>query len=370
MVVVAAVTTLSVCAWVFFRPSPEDVYFQAKSEYLQAPDRARPLLLRAIDAAGGRFPDAELLLCCTLARQDKWQDVPARVQAIDIAACDTELLVEFGRLSFESRHAELAEIALEQVARSDNPQAEYALQMLVAIFHEQQRTDDVLRCAELLVSRAPTRVQNWSQLAAFYEALDQQPDVIDTYRRALQSGVSVVDTLELRHELIEQLILLGDAPEARLELEQLETLVAVHGQQTDLARVAVHQARLLRLEGRPQEALSAVNNALNVLGDLSVVLRLRGLLLLDLGRYEEARADLRRVLEVTPFDEITHYKLAEAYRRLGKETEAKRHIDEYDRIHRARLEIEKLEAKATTEELTTTDQEQLSALYRELGQEQ
>ena len=46
--------------------------------------------------------------------------------------------------------------------------------------------------------------------------------------------------------------------------------------------------------------------------------RLRGILHSELGHLEQAAADLKRVTELKPGDEIAYFKLAEIYRRLAQ----------------------------------------------------
>lgn len=52
----------------------------------------------------------------------------------------------------------------------------------------------------------------------------------------------------------------------------------------------------------------------------------RGVLHLDAARFEQARRDFEAVIRQQPENREAHYKLSQAYRRLGRDDSAKKHL--------------------------------------------
>ena len=65
----------------------------------------------------------------------------------------------------------------------------------------------------------------------------------------------------------------------------------------------------------------------------------RGSILLDLGRYDEAIADLAKSTERDPCHERSRFKLSEAYRGIGKEALSGTHRQRGDTIPGDRVRI-------------------------------
>jgi len=74
--------------------------------------------------------------------------------------------------------------------------------------------------------------------------------------------------------------------------------------------------------GRYEEAISALDRAIQLDPDLARAHRARGATLLGLGRYEEALAAFDRAIELDPDDAWAHYNRACAYSLLGRKNEA------------------------------------------------
>jgi tetratricopeptide (TPR) repeat protein len=181
----------------------------------------------------------------------------------------------------------------------------------------------------------PGEIAHWTQKARQYELENDLVKAAAVYREALNSHLPETVAMRLRHRRIEVLILLGDASGARQELRRIREADL---SRFDHVRVLVHEARLSRLEGHPQRALSFLEKALPELRYALDAVCERGILYLDLGRLNDAVRDLSQVVEAVPNHEIAHFKLAEAYRRLRRPREAERHRRAYERLHRAALQ--------------------------------
>lgn len=225
---------------------------------------------------------------------------------------------------------------------------------LVAVYRAERRSAEAIRTARQLTEASPNDPRWWRLLA-------------------LKNDLPTVDALSMRHKLVDHLLILGDAPAGRREFEQLESMAENTTPQDrwrfEQARLDVHRARLLRLEGHPREALDSLNRALSTLGNVPMAIRLRGILFMDLDEFENAVTDLEYAARELPYDEIVHYKLSAAFRRLRKTDDADRHLQTYQHIHDVRLEIQEIEREAQERPLSHEQRQRLAHLYQQVGKE-
>jgi tetratricopeptide (TPR) repeat protein len=178
-----------------------------------------------------------------------------------------------------------------------------------------------IRAAEGLTEEEPENPRWWWTLTEAWGAESRDVEVVYVLERALEHKLPEQEKILMRHQLIERLILLGDAQAARRELEIVERHPRVSPE-----RVHVHRARLLRLEGYPREALAELQLGLDAMRSIPPeAIRLRSRLHLDLGNLVEAERDLVRVARQLSNDEVTHFMLSDVYHKLGRQPEAKRH---------------------------------------------
>src|SRR5262249_32778007 len=97
--------------------------------------------------------------------------------------------------------------------------------------------------------------------------------------------------------------------------------------------------------------------------------KLRSILQLDLGMSEEARRGFETVVAAHPFDEVAHYKLAEACRQLGLTELEHTHRELSREIQTKRQTIRRILRDSEREPVTTDDCLRLAKLYRELGEQ-
>src|SRR5207245_7851049 len=124
---------------------------------------------------------------------------------------------------------------------------------------------------------------------------------------------------ELTHELVQQLIVCGDAAAGSRELATLSQF------EGESFRVRTYRIDLYRLDGRLDQALEAMEQVFPEVSDRSQACLRRGIIYLDLGRYSEAAGDLERAVAAQPRNASAHFKLSEAYRGLAHEEPARRH---------------------------------------------
>jgi Tfp pilus assembly protein PilF len=90
-----------------------------------------------------------------------------------------------------------------------------------------------------------------------------------------------------------------------------------------------------------------LETVLHQLGEIPEALRLRGIMHFELGHVQQAAIDLNRVTEITPDDEISHFKLAEIYRRLEQieQTQKYQKLAQQSQDRYLKIRKEKLEKK-------------------------
>ncbi|MBP90715.1 MAG: hypothetical protein CMJ64_29055 [Planctomycetaceae bacterium] len=392
-VVLGLLAAASFVGWRMARgPDAQHLFELAHEAYGTDPARAESLARQAIEAEGGHFANAELLLCCALAKRNAWRQVETTLARIELAEGSSELLLELGRTalgldtqganapganaivynSLANNHTETALTVLQQARERSGPEQVEALSLLAWLFQATGRVGEMVSVLEELTLVSPDDGRWWIKLGRTCDGLGD-PRAVRIYRDAIKRQLTPEHSLLVRYKLIERLIFLGAAADARSELEHLESFLNTAARSrisSEQARIDVYRARLLRLEGRPAEAIQVLDRTLGEFGDVAELIRLRGMLLLDIGDLMDAAIQLERAASLMPHDEIVHFKLAEAYRRQGEAELAARHRQEYERVHKAGLEIIALQTRAANGKLAGADRERLAELYRELGNDE
>jgi tetratricopeptide (TPR) repeat protein len=344
------------------RDDPAQLYAQAAAVWADDPRKADSLLERAIAAASGDFPDAELLRCRALLASDRTNlAVECFEQILHPASGNPELLLQLAQEAQASGNLFLAERAADLIPQNDSRRPA-ALRLLVGMQMQIGQQDAALeRCREWVAS-APSDYEAHRQLARLLRLRRQVLPAIESCRAALRlapEGSS--DQRAIRRELIELLITVHDAAGARSEFDHLS---ADAGAADDLALV---EAYVLRLEGRFQESLERADAALRRRPQSSEAQFLRGTLLFDLERYEEAAQSLSETVRERPAFKEAHYKLAQAYQRLGKTEQAQTHFDRSAKLTQLAEEHFELEQRVRSEPQDAAALTRLEAICRELG---
>lgn len=325
----------------FWEPSSERLLNQAQAILLKDPRGAERMLKRVIERENENRSDAQILLGQIVARRGAWDEARQYYSAVQKENCRTDLLLNFGEVALESREFDLAQDALTEVSRREDEESRsQALKLLFSVYMSRDQYHEELECAEALTRLIPDDPKWWMQLARLHEEREQFNDAVEVYQRGLQQALPQRNLVEMRNRLIEHLIYVrGDPGAVRQELDKFEQ------SQPDQVQLLVHWTRLYHLEGKPQKALNTLNQVMPVLGSHSEALRLRGILYLELEQFQKATADFSKVVQLSPDDEIAHFKLAEVYRRLKKTELAHDHFEAYQKIHKSKLESVTLGAR-------------------------
>ena len=326
---VALLAGLGVMA--LLRTGPADLLRQAQTTWHSDPAVAERILERSIELSGGDFPQAQLLRCRVLGSLGRWTEALGCFSLIrEPAGCDQQELID---LAGEARRAGqdlLAGLSL-QAANRPGPRQAAALRELILLERAETATDSLRQHCQELKSLTPDDAFPWQIEAELYRQQRKVLPAIAAYRQALRLTIAADAAQALRSDLVGLLIDAGDLASARTELQ---TLLDAGKASPELM---LKDAYLLRLEGKPTATLAKVDELLSA-SPSTAARMLRGELYLDLGRHAEAVADLTQVVEEQPSNKEAHYKLSQAYLRLGEREKAQRHLDESQRLTREAVE--------------------------------
>ena len=319
--------------WRPWLSASERLFEQALAHASSEPAEAERRLKQAIAEADGHFADAQVLLARLRGKKRHWSEAQAVLVDAPLEKVQMQLLIDLGRDACAARQWELAEPVLEEVLRRSGPETQETLALLKGLYQQRGKFREMLEVAKRLVQMAPHDPRVLWGLGRTYEEMGLNPDAIATYRQVLESEMPSDIGLQIRQRLLELLLETGETAGARVELDRL---VAQHGQSPDRR---YYEAELCRMEGRSDESLEAIEQCLAEGGVSSQALLLRGLLRHEKGEIEIAVADFQKAVQADPFAESAHFKLADCYRRLGRDDIAKSHQAEYERIQGVRQEI-------------------------------
>jgi tetratricopeptide (TPR) repeat protein len=346
---------------VVWRENPQHKLERAR--VISASDPARALRLLESSLAGDSKypPGAQLLKCQILAVLGRESEALAVFDEIhNPSNCDASELLAVADAAEKTGATRLAEKSLF-AARRPGPQHETALRMLISLEYEMENYSLVLDCCQELAQLVPGDSFPWLVSAGIYHENEHVPEALDAYRQALQRNPPAREVSRLRYQIADLSLFTGDLSAARKEVDLL-----LANREASPAVPLLH-ARLLRNEGKPQEALIAINRILTPNHDLASALRLRGEIYLDEGQFERAAEDLLQVVHAHPFDYQAHYKLAQAYLRTGQTEKAQTHLETSRRLTDVESEIQALEYKIQREPSKRQIRLRLAELYEQRG---
>jgi tetratricopeptide (TPR) repeat protein len=300
-------------------------------------DQAR-LLEQAIHAAGGNYPAAEIQLCLAFARMKEWAKVRTHFASLDKEHCPASSLLALAKRCLDVREWETAEDVLLQLPQ-DVVSTEPGLELFLDLYSGTNRVQPHIQTLEKLTRVAPDNPRYWWSLTKAQEAIKNTSAAIRVLEEALGHKLPAREALEMGHSLLEHRIEVGDVVLSRKQLTAMRA-AGETGPQLDFYDACIYQ-----LEGQTTPALNSLEIVLHELGDVPQALRLRGITHFELGHIQQAAADLKRVTELTPDDEIAHFKLAEIYRRLGQTEQTQKYqqlaqqaLDRYQEIRKRKLD--------------------------------
>ena len=352
--------------WLLLRPSqrPQKLLEQALIAGRRDNVAAANLLRQAIRLSGGHYPDAEIALCLALADENDWEAAASQFAVLDTQSCRADLLLRFGNAALDAGRNSAGLEALEAVRRRGLRDSVPALERLVKTYQDWGQTEELIIAAREWTRLEPNQPRPWIWLIQTLKG-EQRRDAecLKAIRDALVQDLPEDARRELQHRLVEQLIVCGEAAEARPVLSQL---LQTEG---ETFRLRLFQVDLYRLEGEPGQALELLEQVFPLARDRAIACLNRGVILLDLRRYAEAAGDLRRTVAAYPANSSAHFKLSEAYRGLGMHELARRHWEIADGLNARQSEIARLLQQVRREFADSTIPRRLATLYRELGED-
>lgn len=309
------------------RAGPTDRLRLAEAALATDPAAADALAARAIEQAGGDFPDAQLLRSRALVALRRGDEALGSFGLIrSPQRCDQQALVDLAAEAQAAGENLLARLALEAANRSGALRAE-VLKRLILLGLDASSSDEVLAHCKLLESLRPDDPFAWQTEARLRRARKQALAALPAYRRALQLEHDERTRQVLRGELAGVLLDLGALTEAR---KIIDDFLGGGDAPPDLL---MKHAYLSRLEGRPEEALNAIERVLAEAPSPAARM-LQGIVQLDAGRFSEAAANFKRVVAEQPRNKEAHYKLSQAYTKLGETEHARMHMEKCQRLTR------------------------------------
>lgn len=363
MTIVLAVASIGV--WFWLSPSPGQLLQQGLSVMRRDPTRSELLLRRALNTKGGNYPDAQIALATLLTRRRAWTEASAMTATVDLQTCRPDLLLAFGREVLEQGHRAEAHRILEALSQRSGRESITALELLQSDCQDWGQDDKAVAIATELTQREPQNPQFWSCLIQLLARLGRDADCVSAIRAAQKTDLSQQARLESQDVLVSRLINLGDIPGVRSELARLRQA------EGESVRVQGHQVYLSRLEGKLDQALETISQLVSSLSRRGSVPPFayftRGVIYLDLRRFEESAEDLKRVVAVEPFNAPAHFKLSEVYRGLGQDRLALDHRNIAADIAEKQKRISALLKQRQTDPRNEMLYLELAQLHRDLG---
>ena len=295
------------------------------------------------------------------AKQGNWDAARTQFAVLIHETCPSNFSLEIGKLALAEKQSDLAIESLTEASRRKEIDSLAALNLLFTHFRRQNNEREMLRCVREMAELERGRPELWWKLLEMLDTRRFDLEFLSALRQALQNELPERDKTEMRHRLVARLVEQGDTEQARHEL------VTIVDREGRTPRIKLHEAAIERLEGHSSEALKLLTAALAEAGEHPGAVRLRGLIHFDLGMDREAAEEFEKGIEHDPFDLSAHFKLSEAYRRLGQFDLAQKHEAIAQEIRDKRQQINKLRAAVAHTPSDKRLYQQLAELHRELN---
>ncbi len=349
--------------WFVTRPTAQELLVQGLVAGRQNAAAGERLVRRAMERAGGPFPDAQIALCDMLARQNSWEAALKEYDAVDLTTCRIDLLVEFGQAALASGHKPAGLAALRAAAKRGQPASITALELLKSEYHAAAQQDAETAVTIELTKLDSDNPERWKGLIDMLDGQQKYPECEAALRQALDLDLPDTYRTNFEYLLIRMLIGRGEVPEARRRLTEVKR---IEGQ---TLRVNLTEIDLLRFEGHYDAALAIARSLSPDARDLHAMYHIRGVLHLELEQYDQAARDLEKAVALRPFDENIHFRLSEAYRALRREELSSKHAKLAADITARRKRINKLKGHMAEHLHDPVIFGELAELYKELGED-
>lgn len=224
-----------------------------------------------------------------------------------IAICGTALIVSVAFMLFWR-------------SPDSGPGREETLRLQISQQWELEDFSAVLIACEELSKLAPSDPMPWLVSAGIYHENERVAEALNAYQQALRRDPPATEIDRVRYHIADLSLFIGDLPTARQFIDQL---LASNPKSLEFALI---HARLLRQESKPKEQLAVINQILSEDPDHHSAMMMRGENYMDSGLYSKALNDFSGAVYSNPFDYQAHYKLAQAYHRVGNTQKAEEHF--------------------------------------------
>jgi predicted Zn-dependent protease len=232
---------------------------------------------------------------------------------------------------------------------------------------ELAQNDEEIEHSLLELVELDSKDSKWlMQLCEYYFSQGRWSTATQTFTAKLNRNFSPQEAYQLRGRMLNALINFGRPAEARLILNPLLSATA-----TKTIEIAQMEARLLRLEGKSQEALDMLKSIVPESHEHEHLYKLTGILEFDVGQYDRAWSSLTLASQLDPYSDSTQFKLAECARLLGDQQAEKQYRERYVQLRAIHQEIAALKMELE-QSSTWTDAQvlRLADLYESVGQAQ
>jgi len=276
------------------------------------------------------------------------------------AAAEAADLVDRGRHLLDRQSLAQAHDAFERAVSRDPGSAD-AHRGLAAVAYDQGALMRAVVHLERAAALDPADGRPHRMIGHICRDLDHRERAVAAYREALTRGLSPAATTEVRIELADQLLKLGDAVGALGELPEVDDdsaasvpLLAVRCEATWIADGA-------------DAAVEVLTAAIGRHPDEAPLLALLGRLQVDLGHWDEALEPLTRAAAVDPTDLATLQALVTAHERLGRQAEATRLRERRETVQAALERLSRLTREADADLWNGTVRDELADTCEQLG---
>lgn len=249
----------------------------------------------------------------------------------------------------------------EKTARHEKIQALMRQARSAAQAHDD---DAHLQAIEQLIELQP-QASDWRMMyCQLLSRRGRYRELAEACRSAIEQGFSDEISAEFRVKMADALIKLGDGAAARQALEPLLSNASIPH-----PWVVPLWAKVLRLEGKSDEALEYLQRSLPADHGNASAYQLLGMLEFDVGRYDAAFEHLKMATQLDPYSDVTQFKLSECARLMGDVAAAQSYREHYARLHADNLRIDALLHRWYREKsLSRAEATELAELYRKTGQ--
>jgi len=267
-----------------------------------------------------RAAETQFLQAQQLASHGREQEAIAAIEAIeDPAALDVPELIDAAALAQRQNQKQLA-ISLLRAANRPNPRRDQVLRMLISLQWDLEDFSAVLLACEELTKLAPQDSMPWLVSAGIYHENERVTEALNAYRQALRRDIPAAEVARVHYQIADLSLFTGDLATARQFVDLL-----INAEPKSLEFSLLH-ARLLRQEDKPKEQLAVIQQILKEHPKDATTLMMRGENFLDSGLDRDALKDFEIVVQSNPYNYQAHYKLAQAYLRVGNTRQAEAHF--------------------------------------------